>query len=494
MACVNLPNFTIQLLLQRQPQWRGLPVAVVDCDKPQGTILSINEPARVLKVRPGMRYAAGLSLAGDLRASVVSGQEIGKMVNGVTQCLYSLSPRVEPSSAEPGVFWLDASGLERLYGSLGNWVQRIQSHLQHSGFDATVVLGFKRFATYALAKARQGVVILKNPAEEQAAALKVPLGCLAFEADSRDLLQKLGIRTVGQFVALPSTGIAKRFGPQVEQLHQMARSKLDLPLSPARSKKPLSARTALDYPEKDVNRLVLAVQQLLDPIIQMLAKQGRLVRELKIRLQFDRIGAHTEKLRPAVPTRDARLLLDLIRLRLQTVGSLPEGVVDIKLTARSVNAIHRQNIFLDVRARRDLEAANRALARVRAELGDRAVLHARLGDAHLPEGQFTWEPLQTLEPAKPRKVHTGCLIRRIKSRPLILAGWTKLRKEPLVEMRLDLNHYPVVRSCGPYFVSGGWWRRSVERAYYFAETRLGEIIWLYYDRVRQHWFQQGKVE
>ena len=42
---------------------------------------------------------------------------------------------------------------------------------------------------------------------------------------------------------------------------------------------------------------------------------------------------------------------------------------------------------------RDLDAANRALARLRAEFGDEAVVYAKLTDGHLPEARFTWEPL-----------------------------------------------------------------------------------------------------
>ena len=34
MACINLPVFTMQLLLRRYPDWKNQPVAVVDADKP----------------------------------------------------------------------------------------------------------------------------------------------------------------------------------------------------------------------------------------------------------------------------------------------------------------------------------------------------------------------------------------------------------------------------------------------------------------------------
>ena len=76
MACVDLPAFPLQLLLRREPGWRDHPVAVVDSDKPQGIVLWVNERARARRILPGIRYAAGLSLAGDLHAAEVSPAEI----------------------------------------------------------------------------------------------------------------------------------------------------------------------------------------------------------------------------------------------------------------------------------------------------------------------------------------------------------------------------------------------------------------------------------
>jgi len=52
----------------------------------------------------------------------------------------------------------------------------------------------------------------------------------------------------------------------------------------------------------------------------------------------------------------------------------------------------------------------------------------------------------------------------------------------------------VVRVLGPYVVSGGWWDRPAHRDYHFAETKDGEILWLFYDRGTRRWFLQGRVE
>jgi protein ImuB len=36
--------------------------------------------------------------------------------------------------------------------------------------------------------------------------------------------------------------------------------------------------------------------------------------------------------------------------------------------------------------------------------------------------------------------------------------------------------------------------REVHREYYFAETRHGELLWVFYDPDRQRWVLHGKVE
>jgi protein ImuB len=57
-----------------------------------------------------------------------------------------------------------------------------------------------------------------------------------------------------------------------------------------------------------------------------------------------------------------------------------------------------------------------------------------------------------------------------------------------------LEQGPVVRVDGPYVVAGGWWNRPVHREYHFAETRKGDLLWVYYDRMRRRWFLHGRVE
>ena len=492
MACVDLPAFPLQLLLQRHPDWRGRPVAVVDSDKPQGIILHVNERARSFRILPGMRYAAGLSLAGRLRAGVVPQKEIERAVGSLSRRLRNFTPHVEPAPDEPGVFRIDASGLERLHDSLGRWAALIRSDLQHRGFRCTVVVGFSRFGCYALARARQGVAVFEKPGDEQEAARRVPLDRLAFRPAVRDTLRKLGVETVGQFIDLPTEGITKRFGKEIHRLHRMASNELRLPLQPEKPAEPAWQRMHLDHPETNVTRLIYVIERLLQPLLETLAGRGQALCEVRVGFRFERTGDHIEKIRPAAATLDAAQLLELIRLRLEAARKLPDGVTEVVLIGRGTKARREQLRLFARQPKRDRAAADRALARIRAELGDAAVTRARLREGHLPEGSFAWDPLDSVPAPAPRKTETSRLVRRVYTRPVPLPS--RPRQEPDGWMLRGLEQGPVVRALGPYIVSGGWWNRPVHREYRFAESQTGELLWVYYDRPRRKWFLHGRVE
>jgi protein ImuB len=141
LACVDLPAFPLQLLLRRHPEWSVYPAAVVAEDKPQGLILWVNEKARRQGVLPGLRYAAAFSLASALRAGVVAPAETKKAVSELAHRLMRFTPEVEPSADEPGVFWLNGAGLQRLYASPQKWAYAIHQDLCAQGLAVSLCEG-----------------------------------------------------------------------------------------------------------------------------------------------------------------------------------------------------------------------------------------------------------------------------------------------------------------------------------------------------------------
>jgi protein ImuB len=503
LACVDLPAFPLQLLLRRHPEWAAYPAAVVAEDKPQGLILWVNEKARRLGVLPGLRYAAAFSLATDLRAGAVAPAEIQKTIGELTYRLMHFTPEVEPSSEEPGVFWLNGMGLKLVYPSSEKWVRALHADIAAQKFQVSVIAGFTRFGTYAVAKTKKGITVFNNPAEERQAAHEVPLHRLDLDPDFRDTLFKLGIRTVGALLSLPPVGLRERFGPKAYRLHRMAAGDLWTPLAPCKPEEPVQQHRILDDPENDTTRLLFLIKQLLHPMLGTLAARAQALAALWLSFLIDRSGWLKEQIRPAVPTLDSSQILDLVRLRLESM-QFSAGIAEIALEAEAYAATAEQLRLFSEGPARDLDAANRALARLRAEFGNDAVVQAKLKDGHLPEARFAWEPLSRLK--LPRNDLNGLndlnvlncptakvLVRRIMAKPMPLPGGPRHTHE---DGWLILGHKygSVDKLSGPYVFSGGWWNKEIQRDYYFAETRRGAIAWVYYDRVRRRWFLQGWIE
>jgi protein ImuB len=233
-----------------------------------------------------------------------------------------------------------------------------------------------------------------------------------------------------------------------------------------------------------------------DRLLAKLAARHRAVTALHLELTLRHAVGKTEPradcIVPAAPTLDARALVRLCHLRLE--GRPPEaGIVAIRVWADDIAATREQLALFAQKPRRDLRAADEAIARVRAELGDDAVVKAVLRDGHLPEARYGWERLTHAKLPAPNPPSVRPLVRRIHPRPQLLpAQLTNLRDDGWLLIGLETGS--VVRLDGPYLVSGGWWATEIQREYHFAETRRGDCHWLFFDRPRRRWFLHGEVE
>jgi protein ImuB len=513
IACLDLPALPLQLVWRREPAWRAHPVVVIDEDRPQGSVLWACERARATGVLVGQRYAHALSLCGGLRARVVPPEQIEAAIVELRAALHRLSPRVEPG--EPGTFWLDGDGLERIFTkaaalppakpghpTLGSdageaWGMAIAHAITAIGFTGAVVVGFSRFATYAIARAtRHGITVLRSDADERTTASAVPLARLDVDPKLRDALARLGVTSVGQMVRLPGGGILERFGREAHRLYQLAAGERWDPLVPVAPPEAPDERVLLDDDEDDVERLVFVMKAPIDRLLDRLAARGRALTALHVELSLKHavgnIELRADCIKPAAATLDGRVLLRLVHIRL--TGMPPSAPINaIRVWADDIAASREQLALFAAKPRRDLRAADEAIARVRAELGDDAVVRAVLREGHLPEASFGWERLVHVVAAKPAPRLVRPLVRRLLSRPRALPPQARQVRDDgwLIS---GLEQGAVVRIVGPYVISGGWWTHELHREYHFAELRRGDCLWVYYDRNRRRWFRQGAIE
>jgi protein ImuB len=401
--------------------------------------------------------------------------------------------------------------------SLESWALSLRQQLLELNFVASVVVGFSRFGTYAMARAGREQRVFANVDEERNCVARVPLACLDIEPDFRDVLAKLGVHTIEALLRLPASGLLSRFGKTAERLHALAAGEF-APLEQELWLAKLEEKAVLDDAENDTTRLLFVIKRLLDALLAKLALRGEALAQLAMSFKLDRKRGllESEPLRPAVPTLDVLQIMDLVRLRIES-SSLAAGVVEIELAAEGVVTNAEQLRVFAEQPRRDLAAAKRAIARLRAEFGEGVVVRAVLSAGHMPEACFAWQPAEELKlPAA--GMHTGSSVAMWAHESRAAVGESmaeSLARRPLVrrifrrpeglsapgrELRNDgwlirgAQHGPVMHSAGPYVVAGGWWLRDVHREYHFLLTRRGELLWVYQDKRRRRWFLHAEVQ
>ncbi|AWV90177.1 Y-family DNA polymerase [Bradymonas sediminis] len=525
LACVKLPFLAMQIALKANPEWRNFPTVLLDRDHPRGRILEANKHARRLKIEPGMRYAGALSLCSDpadsafsnnLRAAIYCPDEYQQVREELREQLGDFSPHLDALSdfsmrfsflatdsakAERGealgrttAFWLQATGLDRLYGSFEAWAAKLEAALKEEEFFASVVVGFSRFGTYALAHTQGvGVRVLESKAQEKHMLRSLSLARLDLDPRLKESLLQLGIRTVGEFLDLPASGIARRFGKEARQFYDFASTRNDLPIRRTSEDAPIERTLLFDQGEFNTERLIFRIKFELHAMAQKLAGRALVLLQLEMNFYRDEELEFCEIVRPARPSLDESTMIELVRLRLEII-EFSRTPTRLHLLAVGVPDKSEQTRLLSARNDRRWDDAQHALARLRAEFGPLCVLGFKAQNTHLPEDRFALKPLQTLaRPSASLSLVTAnlaakddapnsstSLVRRILADP-----------EPIARAVAMQNQ----GSEAPYILSGHWWtQEAVHREYYYLDTHSGELLWVFYDRLRRGWYLHGRVE
>ncbi|MFP4114432.1 MAG: hypothetical protein ACLFUA_08680 [Spirochaetales bacterium] len=486
LACISLPKIDLQIAALRNPEWKELPAVVVTEEKPLGRITASNKAAYGAGVQPGMRYASALSICPELRAGVVEQREREALRERLIELLRGFTPEIEPAKDDPALFWVNAAGLERIYGSPAKWAGSIENAIHAEGLVCSIAVGFSRFGTYAAAKAKRRITVFDREDVEEAAALRAPVGVLPLDHEVLLRFHHLGITTIRDFRRFSPGALRRRFGPEVEQLQRFARGDEQLPIQAVGEHTVFRRELRLLYPEASVEALLHHQLALLRELVSQAWSRQQLVSELVLEFRPESWPGTPEECRreqilTSRPTLDYDKLERLVRLRLEDLR-LAGPVVRLALEVALLPTERVQEDLFAAPSRRDPQKALAAISELYAELGNDAVQVAELADGHLPEDQYRWRRVEDLPPPRPATGTEGSpvLVRRILHEALPLARLPSEYRDPAVS--------------GPYEFSGGWWQNSYRREYYYLRDRSGRLLWVYFDAPAERWLVQGIVE
>jgi protein ImuB len=312
--------------------------------------------------------------------------------NAALDRLESLGAAVE--SDDPGVAYFEARGIERLHGG---HIEGVLAAVRRS-LPASVRLGAApcRFAAYAAAvharPRRRGAAIVPEGAV-RAFLAPLPVGLLRPRPgleEVPEMLERLGIHTLGELTALPPSAVAERFGHPGLLALDLAHGR-DTRLEPRRPQEPLFERLAL--PEAASGpQLERALEIVIARLLARRERRGRSLRAVALSARFVEGGTW----RLSVPLR--RPSVDPVRLRLALAPRLADLPAPAESIAVEVEAFgppaHDQSVLVEDAGEVRRARLGEAVRHVRHATGEESLMRVLEvdPDSRLPERRAVLAP------------------------------------------------------------------------------------------------------
>lgn len=260
-------------------------------------------------------------------------------------------------------------------------------------------------------------------------------------AETVDLLQRLGIATLGDLAALPSASVADRFGPDVAELHLLARGEEPAPPAAHHPTQPVLAETVLDPPLVRTDQAAFVARPLAEQLHEQLVSRGLVCTRLRIVArteggeEMERTWRHDGALSVADVVDRIRWQCDGWITRARLGGPATGAIVRIGLHPAQLAPAGESAPALWGGAGESAQRAVRALARAQGLAGEDAVLVPALVGGRLLARELTAVPWRSERPDPQPGPWPGALPRPVPA--------TVFRHPPPVAL-LDADGTPVV--------------------------------------------------
>lgn len=490
---LNFPRLAVEVFAAPPPA-----VAVA-----QQRVVAADTAAEAAGVTPRMRLSSALGLAPGLAACAADPTREAAALEMLACWAGQFSPQL--TLVPPHELVLEIGGCLRLFGGLPALLAQVEDGGEAQGFSLRLGLAPTPLAAQWQARAGQSPLTAPLLGEEAATggvsgrerrvptsgAAKDPIGGLAWHrhlaalpvtvldlaAAHQRRLATLGLRRIGQLLALPRAGLARRFGPELMLDLARALGEVPDPRTPFVFPERFAQRLELPARVDDARMLLFAARRLVMALAGWLHARAAGVQEYHLDLTHEDVPPTRLVLGLAGVTRDAERLLRVLRERLDRL-TLAAPVTELHLAAEAPQPL--------AGASRGLfgEAGGEAIApvveRLRARLGREAVHGLAIVAEHRPEcatRAVDW-------PGTAETVSGG-------ARPL----WLLPAPRPLAERDGRPHHDgPLALLTRAERIESGWWDGGegvgdLRRDYFVALNPRGAWLWVFRDR--KGWWLHG---
>ncbi len=482
-ACVYIADFLLQAVVRGQPSLGERALALISGAPPLWSVVAANAAAFEAGIQLGMTKAQ-VAQFGNVQICMRSEAQEKAAHAALLDAAWSVSPRVEDTALDTVV--LDLEGLTALFGADENIARELARRVAAIGLAARVAVAANIEVAIHAARGFPGITII--PAGEERRRLgALPVGILTTEIETLEILDRWGVETLQALAALPVLQLSERLGQEGVRLNELARGVRQRSLVLAQASSHFEEEMELDDAVEELEPLSFLLGRLLDQLCARLEARGLAVRAVRIRFElqpsFEKdfqtlqedlrtkpgVKQYEKVLTLAVPMRNAKTLLKLLRLQLQ--GEPPAAPIQkIYMMADAAAPRVAQN-GLFVPCGPDPEKLEVTIARLGKLVGEGNLGCAELVDSHRPESfrMTRFVVLAEQEKRAVRRQDAGVTKKQRESRKAVTglrvmrpaqAVRVELRDEQPVRVYLRGMRGEVVAASGPWRSSGDWWQED----------------------------------
>lgn len=465
------------------PHWDAIAIALVDSAR----LRTVTAAAARSGVRTGMTVAQGKSKCATLDILPWDHGAIAREVARASAAFLAASPQVSPLRDEPGTWWIGAEGFEAIGGERALATQLLAlARVWHP--RARVAIADRCVTAYAATWSTRAASepLHVAPGGDRDYLARVPIALIPMDAELREALHALGLRTAGGFAALDPLEVERRWGSDGLAAWRLACGDDPRRATLARTDDPRSVVHELATSAPTMEPVLFLVRASLDRLVRTLAADGLAAAALSLTLTLDDGRRVTREVRPARPIARVLPLFERCRATLDTwTLEAPVAALELRVSETAPSSAEQGDLLAP--AWRDPSAAEAALARLRATLGVGSVVRPVARDSHAPERAGGWVEVEQaarqmpLDALRATSV-TPTTAARLLEVPEHVAVTTDKRGLPL-QLFWKGRRLALTRADGPERLSGEWWQaQPFARDYWRCECdELGQDLLLYRD-------------
>ncbi len=488
ITAVHLPDFAMERWLRwaqqhsmRPPE--DLPVVLAQ-DGPHGpTVYATNRAAQAEGITPHTRIVDARALCPPLRVEFadIGGDQaaLGKLMLWTRRwCPWT-------ATDGPNGLVLDTTGSDHLWGGEASMLRNIEEKLAHLGFSANLASAPTHGAAWALSRLGRVREVCDQSALDTRIA-PMPVKAMRIDAKTIQLLQRLGLKTIGDLMAVPRISLARRFSkaPLAQnpllRLDQMT-GDLPEPISASADPPEFMAQSNLAEPVQDPTP---HLPDLCTALCTDLDQAGMGARQVTVTVYRTDAEVRSITVKTAAASKDPDHIRRLFNDKLEKIDP-GFGFDLITLSAHGIEPIITRQSRLDG-TRSDQAALTQLIDRLSARLGERFVLQTAPVASHIPERAEIWTTALHNAASHPQPALPSRRPLKIFDHPEEVRVLYAVPEGPPAQFVWRKITHRVVRYAGPERIAPEWWQDMPStrlRDYYDIEDQKAQRIWLYREGV-----------